>query len=108
MHTCASVILAARVICHEVSPTRRFGQQNPELMSVTRPCFSRILPPQPETTLERCSFDFRIPGRHEVDGIALCAQIARLFDDVGEFSMFMIKPGSTFGGFSKNLILKAT
>ena len=47
VHTCASVILAARAICHEVcvpltflawrrvkchevSPTRRFVQQNPE------------------------------------------------------------------------------
>ena len=89
VHTCASVILAARVICHEVSPTRRFGQQNPELMSVTR-VFLVFFRQQPETTLERCSFDFRIPGRHEVDGIALCAQIARLFDDVGEFSMFKI------------------
>ena len=26
----------------------------------------------------------------KVDGITLCAQIARLFDDVGEFSMFKI------------------
>ena len=89
MHTCASVILASRVICHEVSPTRRFGQQNPELMSVTR-VFFVFFCQQPETTLERCSFDLRIPGRHEVDGIALCAQVVRLFDDVGEFSMFKI------------------
>ena len=29
-YACESVILAVRVICHEVSPTRRFGQQNPE------------------------------------------------------------------------------
>ena len=46
--------------------------------------------PQPETTYERCSFDFRIPRRRDVDGIAPCAQIARLFDDVGKFSMFKI------------------
>ena len=37
--------------------------------------------------------------------------IARLFNDVGKFSMFkinffLLKPGSTFGGFSKNLIQK--
>ena len=37
MHTCASVILAARVICHEVSPTRRFDKQNPELTRVRDP-----------------------------------------------------------------------
>ena len=33
---------------------------------------------------------FRIPRRHDVDGIAPCAQIARLFDDVGKFSTFKI------------------
>ena len=30
--------------------------------------FSRILRQQPETTFEQCSFDFRIPRRHDVDG----------------------------------------
>ena len=67
-----------RVICHEVSPSRRFGKSRKDGNQ------------QPETTFERCSFDFRIPRRHDVDGIAPCAQIARLFDDVGKFSMFKI------------------
>ena len=30
--------------------------------------FSRIRRQQPETTFEQCSFDFRIPRRHDVDG----------------------------------------
>ena len=46
--------------------------------------------------------------------IAPCAHIARLVNDVGQFSMFKIyltfplEPDSTFGEFSKNLTLKAT
>ena len=33
--------------------------------------FSRILRQQPETTFEQCSFDFRIPRRHDVDAYFL-------------------------------------
>ena len=70
-----------------MSPTRLFGQQNPELVSVTR-VFLVFFRQQPET--EPCLFDFRIPRTHEVDGITPFAQIARLFNDVGKFSMFKI------------------
>ena len=72
-----------------MSPTRPFGQQNPELVSVTR-VFLVFFRQQPETTFEPCLFDFRIPRRHEVDGITPFAQIARLFNDFGKFSMFKI------------------
>ena len=54
-----------RVTCHEVSPTRCFGQQN--RVSVTR-VFLVFFRQQPETTLEQCSFDFRILRRHDVGG----------------------------------------
>ena len=58
-----------RVIGHEVFTTRRFVPQNPELF-VTR-VFLVFFRQQPETTLEQCSFDFRIPRRHDVDGKVL-------------------------------------
>ena len=49
------------VILYVVSPTRLFGQQNPELVSVTR-VFLVFFRQQPETTLKSCLFDFRIPS----------------------------------------------
>ena len=70
-------------------PDYYFGQQNPELVSVTR-VFLVFFRQQPETTLKSCLFDFRIPRTHQVDGITPFAQIARLFNDVGKFSMFKI------------------
>ena len=84
-----SFLVICNTVCHEVSPTRLFGQQNPELVSVTW-VFLVFFRQQPETTFEPCLFDFRIPRRHEVDGITPFAEIARLFNDVGKFSMFKI------------------
>ena len=84
-----SFLVTCNTVCHEVSPTRLFGQQNPELVSVTR-VFLVFFRQQPETTFEPCLFDFRIPRRHEVDGITPFAQIARLFNDFGKFSVFKI------------------
>ena len=40
-------------------------------MCVRNSGFSRILRQQPETTFEQCSFDFRIPRRHDVDAYFL-------------------------------------
>ena len=64
-------------------------------VSVTR-VFLVFFRQQPETTFEQCLFDFRIPRRHDVDGnfllrsLHVSAHIARLFNDVGKFSMFKI------------------
>ena len=46
---------------------------------------------QSETTFEQCSFDFRIPRRHDVDGNFLQRSLHVLtLHNVGKFSMFKI------------------
>ena len=56
--------------------------------------FSPFFHQQPKTTFEQCSFDFRIPRRHDVMAAcynrSMCPHIACLFNEVGEFSMFKI------------------
>ena len=43
-----------------------------KIQNYSRVCVTRVFlvffRQQPETTLEQCSFDFRIPRRHDVDG----------------------------------------
>ena len=89
-----------RVICHQVSPTRRFGLQNPELfLCVHNSVILVFFCQQPETTLEpgfRAMFVwFSYPEKtwrrwQGFAKIAPCAYVMRLFNDLGKVSMFKI------------------
>ena len=85
-----------RVICHEVSTTRRFGLQNPELVScVCNSDFSCILSPTTPDHFRAMFVWFSYPEKtwHRWQGfatIAPCAHVMCLFNDLGKVSMFKI------------------